>query len=660
MYGSHVAYEANTPITIKASSIMTIAGPVYDFYGAAPLFCKPKSGFGEGGDYLGELVLGSKLVNTAIELKMMQKETCIAICDVDADNPSDLFAGHPIEYTESSYPSQRTFYRFRKFPRATVTVDSLPIISSLRFEQLPANIKVLISDEIAKPGEEFYANGVPIFDKKGVFINHWNIKIQVEQNFSYRLVGGFMGIGGERISIPTYTIVGATVESSSVLDEKECMKESNGEIVETLPLDAKENLQWFYSVDFEIVDHLSYTTRWNKALAALKYDIVTHDGNRAFFTIQRDPISEPFWYIILDTAFLELLLVAVLISLVIMSLHGDFVKQGDDVILGLDTREMSPWQLLKFDVFRKPAHSTILCALVGGGIQVLLAVLPVGAAIIFKIIPEEHKGRIIHWAIVFWGLAGFPSGYITCRLYRMFDSPNWKLTVLRTGLMIPGGVLSWALIINMLTYIFSLMDRSPIPPKPDTWSIIRLTCFWVFFSLPMVSAGCYFGLRATPIELPVEPSKLPRPAPGLNISYLMIILTTGALVHASSISLVDALVRMVFTDQGTDNSMEVAFSGMLWFLVTVMASVAATFYFISDNVWNWWWYSFCAPASCGLWIVFLLLLQARARVQSLAEIVIYTGLVGVASSAFALVAGAIGFMASLAFNFYIYSRIKVD
>jgi len=654
MYGSHVAYEANTPITIKASSIMTIAGPVYDFYGAAPLFCKPKSGFGEGGDYLGELVLGSKLVNTAIELKTMQTESCIAICDVDAENPSDLFAGHPIEYSDASYPSQR------KFPRAALTVDSLPIISSLRFEQLPANIKVLISDEFAKDGEQFYAYGVPIFDRKGVYLNHWNIKIQVEQNTSYQLVGGFMGIGGTRNSIPTFTIVGATVEASSVLNERECMKEKSGETVDELPLDAKEYLQWFYSVDFEIVDHLSYVTRWNKALAALKYDIVTHDGNRAFFTTQRDPMSEPFWYIILDTAFLEVFLVSLLIVLVFNTVRGDFVKDDDDVVLGLDTREMSPWQLLKFDVFRKPVHSTILCALVGGGIQLILAVLPVGAAIIFNIIPEEHKGRIMHWAIVFWGIAGFPSGYITCRLYRMFDSPNWKLTVLRTGLMIPGAVLSWALMINMSTYLLSLMDRSPIPPILDSWLIIRLTSFWVFFSLPMVSAGCFFGLRATPIEFPVEPSKLPRPAPGLDISYFMVMFTTGALVHASSISLVDALVRMVFKDQGTDNTMEVAFSGILWFLVTVMASVAATFYFICDNVWNWWWYSFCGPASCGLWTAVILFLQARERVQSLLEIVIYTGLVGVASTAFALVAGAIGFIASLAFNYYIYSRIKVD
>jgi len=653
MYGSHVAYEASTPITVRGSSIATITGPVYNFY-EAPFLCKPKSGSGKREDYLGELVLGSRLENTAIVLKMMQNETCIPICDLDRENPNEIFAGLPVEETNTNTLSPR------KFPRAEVTIDSLPVISSLNFEQLPGNIKVLIMEEAAKSSDGLYAHGVPIYDKGGLYLNHWNIKIQVEQNTSYQIVGGFMGVGGERQSIPTYTIVGATIESSSVLNHDACGKQIAGENAEKLPQKpTTESLQWFYSVDYEIVDHLSYTTRWSKALSAIKYGIATIDGKPAFFSHQIKA-SAPFWTLLLDMSFLALLLLTVLIILILISLKGDFAMEGDDLVLGEDASNMSTWKLLKADVFRKPAHSTILCALVGGGIQVILAVLPVGAAIVFKIIPEEHKGRIIQWAIVLWGIAGFPAGYVTCRLYRIYDSPNWKLTVLRTGLMIPGTVLAWALIVNMVVYFLSLIDKSPMPRVLDTWAIIRLTCFWVFCSLPMVSAGCFFGLRAAPIELPVKPSKLPRPAPGLNSNHLIIIFTTGALVHASSVSLVDALVRMIFQDQGTNCTLHVAWSTTIWFLVTVMSSIGANFYFICDNVWNWWWYAFCAPASCGIWIAFLLFIEARARVQSLLEMVVYTGVVAVASSSFAVVAGSVGFLTSLAFNVYIYSQIKVD
>eukprot|EP00915_Cephaloidophora_sp_WS-2016_P004826 GHVH01006436.1.p1 GENE.GHVH01006436.1~~GHVH01006436.1.p1 ORF type:complete len:677 (+),score=75.28 GHVH01006436.1:163-2031(+) len=622
-----------------------MSGPFYPFY-EGPAFCVPKSGLGSGEDYLGEILSGSRLVNTPISFKINQDQQCIPLCEPITSTGENEFPGLSIK------PSDETDHR--RFPLAEVMVDNLPVISKIKLKDLPYHVKTLIDTEFSsKPETEFYAHGVPLFDSVGVVLNHWKVTIQLEPTASYQVEGGFFGIGGQTKEETKYTVVGAIVEAESVADISQCNSTEGNKVV----LSTGEPVQWFYSVKFAQVQGLSYATRWNTALSAIQHGLSTMDGKSAFGDVTSEN-SKRWLDVILDTSIIAVCMVLVVTWLMARMLKHDFDQE--ETVLGEEIGDMSTWKLLKSDVFRKPPHSTILCALVGGGLQIIIALVPVSVALLTGVIPEEHKGRVIQLGIVSWAVAGLPAGYAVCRLYRMFESPNWKLTVIRTGLLVPGCSLVWALVINFATYGLSVFNKSPVPRVLDTWAIFRLAGFWVFFSLPLVSAGCYFGLRSDAPVPPIKPSKIPRPCPPMNVSYLVIMLTAGSLIHAGSMALVDSLIKVLLRDYNSDSVVQVSIAFLIWCIITGLVSVCTTFYFINDDIWSWWWYSYTAPASCGLWIAVLLLFESQHRVHTVLEGVVYFGLVGMVSVSFSLIAGAIGFLSSLIFMFHIYSRIRVD
>lgn len=78
------------------------------------------------------------------------------------------------------------------------------------------------------------------------------------------------------------------------------------------------------------------------------------------------------WFSIVNSLVVLLLLSALVAMILLRVLYRD-ISRYNDLLADEEDAEEKGWKLLHGDVFRKPAHSTVLAALTGSGMQVFIS-----------------------------------------------------------------------------------------------------------------------------------------------------------------------------------------------------------------------------------------------------------------------------------------------
>ncbi|KAJ4971504.1 hypothetical protein NE237_004603 [Protea cynaroides] len=95
--------------------------------------------------------------------------------------------------------------------------------------------------------------------------------------------------------------------------------------------------------------------------------------------------------------------------------------------------ELSGWKLLVGDVFRAPNHPTLLCVMVGDGIQILgMAVVTIMLAALNFMSPANH-GTLITYMLFSYMILGIAAGYVSVSLWRTIGCTRWVSISLKTG-----------------------------------------------------------------------------------------------------------------------------------------------------------------------------------------------------------------------------------
>ena len=91
-------------------------------------------------------------------------------------------------------------------------------------------------------------------------------------------------------------------------------------------------------------------------------------------------------------------------------------------------------------------------------------------------------------------------------------------------------------------------------------------------------------------------------------------------------------------------------------------TVVFTYFQLCSEDYNWWWRSFLTAASSGLYLFLYSIYYAAVKLELelFVSMLLYYGYMLLASIAFALVTGTIGFFACFIFVRKIYASIKID
>jgi transmembrane 9 superfamily protein 2/4 len=295
---------------------------------------------------------------------------------------------------------------------------------------------------------------------------------------------------------------------------------------------------------------------------------------------------------------------------------------------------------------------------VGTGVQLLVCVC---ITLIFSAIgflSPVHRGSIVQGMLLLFTFAGVGAGYCSARFYKMWKGEDWKTTTLMTAFMYPSLVFLIFFVLDL--FIWGTESSGAVPFT----TMFALLVLWFGISVPLVFLGAFFGYKKGSIQLPVRTNQIPRQIPQQPwyIGHAFTSLVGGVLPFGAVFTELFFIMSSIWQHQ---------FYYLFGFLMLVIAilivtcaeiSIALTYFQLTSEDYTWWWRSWAASATSSVYVFLYATLYYRTR-MNIAHYVgtlLYFGYMLIGSLTFALVTGAIGFVASFFFVRAIYGSIKID
>lgn len=631
-------YEDGASIPLLASKLDSSKTQLpFDFYYLN--FCPPDNPE-HAEETLGQVLRGERTEASPYEVHLNRPETCRVLCERANDEmQKDNFKW----MIDNDY-------------RANWILDGLP-----------AGLRQTVIDEGKAFRRSYYQDGFPIgFKQDGQYFlyNHMHIIVQTYQ--TYRVPGGFqdseeaetwrvVGFLVEPMSLKRFnTTVACKVEkfrmflemSAKAPDREVRPSDAQGvppvvtnyqALMGFQPQELAGVIPYTYSVAFE-ESSVNWASRWEHYLRF------------------RGDSDEVHWLAIINSFAMVLFLSWMVAHILSKALKTDITSYNERV--EQDLTEETGWKQVHGDVFRAPTRYGLLAIFVGSGVQIMCMAV---VALIFACLgffSPEHRGRLLNAGLVLYVLLGVPAGYAGTRLYKMCGGQHWKQNSLGTAFLFPGLCFSVFFTVNL--FIWGEESSGAVP----FIDLLKLLVLWLGISVPLVYIGSGLGFSRPAIKNPCSVNRIPKPLNIIPGSRKL----TAICVLAGSLPFGCMFIELSYVMKSLwHHTLFYYLFGFLFlcFLVLVLTSaevsILVTYLLLCREDYRWWWLSFGVSGSSGVYLFLYSLVYyfSELRLTRLSSLVLYFGYMSLVSAAFALITGAIGFLATFLFIRKIYGLIKV-
>lgn len=274
------------------------------------------------------------------------------------------------------------------------------------------------------------------------------------------------------------------------------------------------------------------------------------------------------------------------------------------------------------------------------------------------LLSPAHRGGLLQSIMLLFTLMGAVAGYTQARFYKLFNGDDWKTVTFMTAVLFPGTVFAIFFVLNLL--IWGQKSSGAVP----FMTMFVLLVMWFGISVPLVFVGSYVGAQMEVIELPVGTSQVKRRIPE-QPWYMQPLLTAfvgGILPFGAIFTELFFIMSSLWQHQ---------FYYMFGFLALVLLilmvtcaeiSIALTYFQLTSENYEWWWPSFFASGSCGVYVFLysILYFSTRLLIDKLVSTILYFGYMLILALLVLLLTGSIGFISSFYFVKLIYGSIKID
>jgi len=367
--------------------------------------------------------------------------------------------------------------------------------------------------------------------------------------------------------------------------------------------------------------------------------------------------SQIHWFSILNSLMIMLFLSGMVAMILLRTLHRDITKYNE-LATAEDAAEETGWKLVHGDVFRRPRFSKLLVVSIGSGVQILgMSVVTLIFALLGFLSPA-HRGGLLQSMMLLFTFMGVTAGYVSSRLYKVFNGEDWKWATLLTAFFYPGIFFTIFFVLNL--FIWGQKSSGAVPFT----TMFALLVLWFGISVPLVFLGSYVGFRKEAIDLPVRTNQIPRqiPVQPWFIRPVFTSLVGGVLPFGAVFTELFFIMSSLWQHQ---------FYYLFGFLALVLVilvvtcaeiSIALTYFQLASEDYTWWWRSFFASASSGIYVFLysILYFSTRLQIEKFVSTLLYFGYMLIISIIFFLLTGSIGTIATFYFVRAIYGSIKID
>lgn len=414
----------------------------FDYYHLAFRFCRPEGEPKHVSESLGSILFGDRIMSSAFELKMMENETCKALCETQTfDQQSAKFVNRRISQNYN----------------LNWLVDALP--AGIPYTDLATNTS-------------FFQRGFPLglnYDGQPYLNNHYDIYIDYHEasKNQYRVVG---------VMVIPYS------RATQFLGEGKVDCGTNQKDAPAVKLDetGKTEVTWTYAVYWR-PSKTAWATRWDPYLHV--YDPKIH------------------WFSLINSAIIVVFLVGMVAAILMRALKKDIARYQRlesfnlDDLSGADgsaedsIQEDSGWKLVHGDVFRQPSKPLLLSVFLGNGSQLFVITGTTIVFALFGFLSPSNRGSLGTVMILLWTILGFIGGYVSSRSYKTFGGDAWKQNIALTPILVPGIVFATFFLLN-----FFLWVKQSSGAVPFTTMLVILG-IWFIISVPLSFAGSWIGFK---------------------------------------------------------------------------------------------------------------------------------------------------------------------
>ncbi|KAJ6406944.1 hypothetical protein OIU84_010454 [Salix udensis] len=401
-------------------------------------------------------------------------------------------------------------------------------------------------------------------------------------------------------------------------------------------IEDKKDVIFTYDVAFEESD-VKWASRWDTYL--LMADDQIH------------------WFSIVNSLMIVLFLSGMVAMIMLQTLYRDISKYNQ-LETQEEAQEETGWKLVHGDVFRPPTNSDLLCVYVGTGVQFLGMILVTMIFAALGFLSPSNRGGLMTAMLFLWVFMGLFSGYASARLYKMFKGTEWKKITLKTAFMFPAIVFSIFFVLNAL--IWGEKSSGAVP----FGTMFALVFLWFGISVPLVFTGSYIGFNKPAIEDSVKTNKIPRQIPeqAWYMNLVFSILIGGVLPFGVVFIELFFILASIWLHQ---------FYYIFGFLFAVFIILIVTcaeitivfcYFHLCNEDYHWWWRSYLTSGSSALYLFLYAAFYFFTKLDITKPVsgVLYFGYMLIASYAFFVLTGTIGFCACFWFTRLIYSTLKID
>ncbi len=369
---------------------------------------------------------------------------------------------------------------------------------------------------------------------------------------------------------------------------------------------------------------------------------------------------EIHWLSIINSFVLVLLLTAFLTIILLRVLKNDFSRymELDDETMD---EEESGWKLIHGDVFRFPQYSTLFCAAVGTGNQLICTTFCHLGLALTGFISTNRRGSIMAGVVVLYCLTSFVAGFSSVKLYRQMNGKLWVRCILLTALLFPVPVVSVFLWVNSVALAHGSTSALPFT------AILTVLALFCFLSLPLtVLGGIVAKNYANPdFNAPTRTTKVAREIPTEIPFYrgrTFQVLIAGFLPFSAIYIELHYIFASMWGHQIYTLFGILVLAFILLLIVTSFITVALLYFQLAREDHRWWWASYINGGMTGIFIYIysFYYYYHRSGMSGILQGSFYFGYMAVVSFAFFLMLGAAAFQFCLVFVKYIYSRVKCD
>jgi len=607
-------YQDQDAIQLKVNKLSSSKTSLpYEFYSLP--FCKPAKvdNFAEN---LGEILRGDRIESSKYELFMKHDEYCKVLCE------SDYTAEQIGEFAEKVMEEYRINMIVDNLPAATKFLDiDQNTVYSLGF---PLGFIGSAKEESTKPNKP-YLN------------NHLRFKILYHHEPTGYVGSRIVGFEVEAFSV-AHKVDGDQKNTDGTQKLLTCAQEGTSEIGDFLMLNPKSGskIYWTYDVLFEY-SGIKWASRWDTYLNSADDDQI-------------------HWFSIINSLLIVLFLTGMVAMIMMRTLNQDVKRYNQ--LEGDDNQDETGWKLVHGDVFRAPKHPNALSVVIGSGVQLLsMSVITLGFAVLGFLSPANRGGLMTAMLLLFVFM-GVLAGYVSSRMYKSFNGIAWKKNTVLTSLMFPGVVFLVFFILNF--FVWGKGSSGAVP----FGTLFALLFLWFGISVPLCFIGSYFGFRKKAIEYPVRTNMIPRQIPDqpwyMKTTFAVFvggILPFGAVFIELFFILSSVWLNQFYYVFG--------FLGLVFLILVITCSeisIVLCYFQLCSEDYNWWWRAFLTSGSSGLYLFIygIFYFSSKLDIHGFTSTLLYFGYMFIASYAFAVGTGTVGFLASFYFIQKIYDSIKVD